>query len=197
MTDTRWDNAIRNISDYLIEKENDGEGEVRVLHLLYEVMELLEEGKGQDVEGTQEEERSTRSTETILQSIEDRLTRIEGQNQPQRKSRRDTRTANLTYVATAKRNGGDDGPQTTPRSIGPRRPEDLKSGQRKGEKEITIRVSDETERYKLHEDETKELMKRIKNVVSEFIKMNRLTNDDIKIIVTNKEIKTVLLKNIE
>ena len=66
MTDTRWDNAIRNISDYLIEKENDDEDEIRVLHLLYEVRELLKEGKGQDVGGTQEKERSTRSTETIL-----------------------------------------------------------------------------------------------------------------------------------
>ena len=52
MTDTRWDNVIRNILDYLIEKENDGDDEARVLHLLYEARELLEEGKGQDVGGT-------------------------------------------------------------------------------------------------------------------------------------------------
>ena len=73
---------IRNILDYLIEKKNDDDDETRVLYLLYEIRELLKEGKGQDVEDTQEKERSTRSTETILQSIEDRLTRIEGQNQP-------------------------------------------------------------------------------------------------------------------
>ena len=49
----------------------------------------------------------------------------------------------------------------------------------------------------LYEDEVKKLMKRVKNVVYEFIKMNRLINEDIKIIIINKEIKTVLLKNIE
>ncbi|ERF71904.1 hypothetical protein EPUS_09356 [Endocarpon pusillum Z07020] len=87
MTDTRWDKAISNISDYLAEKENDGEGEARVLHLLYEARELLEEGKGQDARAAQDEEGSTRSTEVILQSIEDRLTKIEKQNLPQANTR--------------------------------------------------------------------------------------------------------------
>ena len=49
----------------------------------------------------------------------------------------------------------------------------------------------------MYEDEVKKLIKRIKNVVPEFIRINRLINDDIKIIITNKEIKIVLLKNIE
>ena len=77
MTDTRWDKAISNISDYLIEKENDGDDEVRVLHLLYEARELLEKGKRQDVKDVREEERLTRSVEIILQNIKDRLTKIE------------------------------------------------------------------------------------------------------------------------
>ena len=98
---------------------------------------------------------------------------------------------------TVKRNGGDDGPQTTPRSIGPLRPEDLKSDQRKGEKKITIRVSDETERRMLYEDEVKKLVERVKSVVPEFIEVNRLTNEDIKVTVTNKETKIALLKNTE
>ena len=66
MTNTRWDNVIKNISDYLIKKENDDDGEMRVLHLLYETRELLKEEKRQDVGNTQEKERSTRFTETIL-----------------------------------------------------------------------------------------------------------------------------------
>ena len=66
MTDTRWDKVISNISDYLTEKENDGDGEVWVLHLLYETRELLEKEKRQDVRGAREKERSTRSVEMIL-----------------------------------------------------------------------------------------------------------------------------------
>ena len=98
---------------------------------------------------------------------------------------------------TVKRNGGDDGLQTTPRSIGPLRSEDLKSDQRKGEKKITIRVSDETERHMLYEDEVKKLVKRVKSVVPELIKVNRLTNEDIKITITNRKTKAALLKNTE
>ena len=66
MTDTRWDKVISNISDYLIEKENDDDGETRVLHLLYKTRELLKEGKRQDVRDAREKEGSTRSVEVIL-----------------------------------------------------------------------------------------------------------------------------------
>ena len=52
MTNTYWDNTIRNISDYLIEKENDSDSKARVLHLLYEARELLKERKRQDIRGT-------------------------------------------------------------------------------------------------------------------------------------------------
>ena len=83
MTDTRWNKVISNISDYLTEKENDDDDEVRVLYLLYETRELLEKEKGQDVRGAREKEGSTRSAEVILQSIEDKLTKIEKQNLPQ------------------------------------------------------------------------------------------------------------------
>ena len=127
MTDTRWDNVIRNILDYLIEKENDDDDEIRMLYLLYETRKLLEERKRQDVGDTQEKERLTRSTETILQNIEDRLMRIKDQNQSQKNPRRDTYTVNLIYVTTTKKNGGNDGLQTTPRSIDPHRSEDLKN----------------------------------------------------------------------
>ena len=74
---------ISNISDYLTEKENNGDDEVRVLHLLYETRELLEEGKKQDVRDAREKEGLTRSVEVIFQNIEDRLTKIEKQNLPQ------------------------------------------------------------------------------------------------------------------
>ena len=109
MTDTRWDKAISNISDYLVEKENDGDDEVRVLHLLYEAREMLEEGKRQVARGTREEEGSTRSVETILQNIEDRLTKIEKQNLFQTNTCRETRLPNGSYTITAKRNTIDDG----------------------------------------------------------------------------------------
>ena len=66
MTDTRWDKAISTISDYLTEKKNDDDDEVRVLHLLYEARELLEEGKKQDTRDVRKKERLTRSVEVIL-----------------------------------------------------------------------------------------------------------------------------------
>ena len=49
----------------------------------------------------------------------------------------------------------------------------------------------------LYEDETKKLVKMIKNVVFEFIRVNRLINRDIKITITNKKTKIVFLKNIK
>ena len=49
----------------------------------------------------------------------------------------------------------------------------------------------------LYEDEVKKLIKRVKNVVLEFIKINKLINKNIKITIINKETKIVLLKNIK
>ena len=66
MTDIRWNKVISNILDYLTEKENDDDDEVRVLHLLYEAREMLEKEKGQVVRDVREEEGLTRSAEVIL-----------------------------------------------------------------------------------------------------------------------------------
>ena len=197
MTDIRWDKVISNISDYLAEKKNDDDGEARALHLLYEVRELLEEGKGQDVRGAREEEGSTRSAEMILQSIEDRLTKIEKQNLPQTNTCRKARPPNGSYTVTAKRNTIDDGIHDSLRPTVTHHLTQTDNVPRKEKKEITIRISDETERRKICKRETKRLVKRIKKIVSELIKMNRMKSEDIKIIVSIKKIKTVLLKDIE
>ena len=169
MINTRWDKVISNISDYLAEKENDGDGEVRVLHLLYEVRELLEEEKGQDVRGAREKEGSTRFTEVILQSIEDRLTKIEKQNLPQANTCREAHSSNKSYVAAAKRNTIDDGIHDSLRLIVIHYLTQTGNALKKEEKEITIRISDETERCKMCKREVKKLVKRIKKVVSKLI----------------------------
>ena len=46
MIDTQWDKVISNISDYLTEKKNDDDDEIRVLHLLYKTRKLLKKEKG-------------------------------------------------------------------------------------------------------------------------------------------------------
>ena len=195
MTDTRWDKAISNISDYLAEKENDGDGEARALHLLYEARELLEEGKGQDARGAREEEGSTRSAEVILQSIEDRLTKIEKQNLPQTNTCREVRPLNGSYAAAAKRNTIDDGIHDSLRPTVTHHLIQTDNVPRKEEKEITIKISDETERYKICKKEVKRLVKRIKKIIPELIEMNRIESENIKIIVLIKKVKTVFLKD--
>ena len=197
MIDTRWDKAISNISDYLTEKENDDDGEARVLHLLYEARELLEEGKRQDVRGVREEEGSTRSAEVILQSIEDRLTKIEKQNLFQTNTCREARPPNGSYVTATKRNIIDDEIHDFRRLIVTHHLVQTDNVSRKEEKKITIKILDETERYKVCKKEVKKLMKKIKKVVSELIRVNRIKSKDIKITVLIKKIKVVLLKNIE
>ena len=197
MTDTRWDKAISNISDYLVEKENDGDGEVRVLHLLYEARELLEEGKGQDARGAREEEGSTRSVEVILQSIEDRLTKIEKQNLPQANTCREVRFSNGSYVVTTKRNIIDDGIHDSRRLIVTHHLIQINNVLKKGKKKITIRILDETKRHKICKKKTKKLIKRIKKIVSELIKVNKIKSKDIKITVSIKEVKVILLKDTE
>ena len=197
MTDTRWDKVISNISDYLTEKENDGDGEARVLHLLYEVRELLKKGKGQDVRGAREEEGSTRSAEVILQSIEDRLTKIEKQNLPQTNTCRKARPPNGSYVVTTKRNIIDDETHDSQRLTVTHHLIQTDNVPRKEEKEITIRILDETEKCKIYERKIKKLVKRIKKVVFKLIEMNKMKSKDIKITVLTKKIKTILLKDIE
>ena len=200
MTDIRWDKAISNISDYLTEKENDDDDEVRMLHLLYETKEMLKKEKRQDVRDVREKEGSTRSAEVILQNIEDRLTKIEKQNLSQTNTCREVRLSNGSngsYVTATKRNIIDD------EIHGSRRPTvtyyltQTDNVPRKEEKEITIRILNETERYKICKKKIKKLIKRIKKTISELIKMNRTKNKDIKIIVSIKKVKVVLLKDIK
>ena len=199
MTDTRWDRAISNISAYIAEKENDGDGEARVLHLLYEARELLEEGVGQDARDARNEEGSTRSTEVILQSIEDRLTKIEKQKQnpPQANTRREARPLNGSYAAAVKRNAVDDGTHGSPRSTVTHRPAQTSNAPRKGEKEITIRIANKTERRKVREGEAKELVEKIKKAAPGLIRVNRMGSGDIKVTASTKEAKAALLKNTE
>ena len=49
----------------------------------------------------------------------------------------------------------------------------------------------------MYKDKAKKLVKRVKNVVSKLIRVNRLANNNIKVTVTNRETKTALLKNIK
>ena len=197
MTDTRWDKVISNISDYLVEKENDDDGEARTLHLLYEVRELLEKGKRQDVRGVREEERSTRSVKVILQNIKDRLTKIEKQNLPQTNTCREVRLPNELYAVTAKWNIIDDEIHGSRRLTVTHYLIQTDNVLRKGEKEITIRILNETERRKICKKETKKLVKRIKKIVFKLIKMNRIKSKDIKITVLIKKTKTIFLKDIK
>ena len=197
MTDTRWDKAISNISDYLTEKENDDDDEARTLHLLYKARELLEKGKRQDVRDVREKEGSTRFVKVILQNIEDRLTKIEKQNLSQTNTCRETRLPNGSYVVVTKRNTIDDGIHDFLRPIVTHYLIQTDNVFRKRKKEITIRILDETKRRKIYKKKIKKLVKRIKKIVSKFIEMNRIRNENIKIIVLIKKVKTIFLKDTE
>ena len=174
MIDTRWDKAISNISDYLVEKENDDDDEARVLHLLYETREMLKKEKRQVVRDVREEENLFRTN-----------------------TYRKARSPNGLYAAAAKRNTIDDEIHGSLRPTVTYHLIQTDNALRKEEKEITIRISDETERRKVCKRKVKRLMKRIKKVVSKLIKMNRIKSKDIKITVSIKKVKAVLLKDIE
>ena len=197
MIDIRWNKAISNISDYLIEKKNDDDDEARTLHLLYEARELLEEGKRQDVRGAREEEGSTRSVEMILQNIKDRLTKIEKQNLSQTNTCREVRSLNGSYVITTKRNTIDDETHDFLRPIVIHYLIQTDNVLRKKEKKITIKILDKTKRRKICKRKVKKLIKKIKKIISELIKINRIRSKNIKITVLIKKVKTIFLKDTE
>ena len=68
---------------------------------------------------------------------------------------------------------------------------------RKEKKKIIIRILDETKKYKIYKKETKKLIKRIKKTVSKLIEINKMKSKNIKITVSIKKVKTVLLKDTE
>ena len=197
MTDTRWDKVISNISDYLVEKKNDDDDEVRVLHLLYETREILKKEKGQVVRDAREKKGSTRSVETILQNIEDRLTKIEKQNLSRTNTYQKTRFPNGSYVTVTKRNTIDNEIHDSLRFIVTHHLTQTDNVSRKEKKKIIIRILNETKRCKIYKKKVKKLIKRIKKIVSRLIEMNRIKSKNIKITVLIKKVKTILLKDIE
>ena len=72
--------VVRNITQYLNKKENNGDDKARVLRMLYKAKELLEE------EGNKEKKKGkegiNRSTKVILRNIEDRLIKIKKRGRP-------------------------------------------------------------------------------------------------------------------
>ena len=49
----------------------------------------------------------------------------------------------------------------------------------------------------MYKEKTKRLIKKIKKVISRLIKINRIKNKNIKIIVSTKKVKVILLKDIK
>ena len=133
----------------------------------------------------------------ILQSIEDRLTKIEKQNLSQTNTCRKVRFPNESYVTTTKRNIIDDEIHDFQRLTVTHYLIQTNNVLRKEKKKITIRILDETKRRKIYERKTKRLVKRIKKTVSKLIKVNRMKSKNIKITILIKKTKTVFLKDTE
>ena len=157
----------------------------------------MEKGKGQDVRDAREKEGSTRSVEVILQSIENRLTKIEKQNLPQTNTYRETRPPNGSYTVTTKQNTIDDRIYDSLKFIVTYYLIQTDNVFKKEKKEITIRISNETKRCKIYKEETKKLVKKIKKIVFKLIRVNKIKNRDIKITILIKKVKIIFLKDIK
>lgn len=163
---------IEEIDRYLMERENDGDGEAQVLYLLGAAKETLEEGE----ESGEGEEKTDTTIQSTLEKIQQRLTRIEEQGPRNQEARKHTYAAAAQQGATAARTRVAGEAQRQ----GQR---DLKTtaGNSRRDREITIKIRDSEDQARLLSRPNKEVTEALKATAPAVIGINRLASGDVRI----------------
>ena len=185
------ESLISEITQYLNDRDNDGDGEPLALRLLRAARDLLED--------ISEKERGTRgaenSTKVLLRSIEKRLTRIKKQHELQKAAQHKNGAPRRTYATVAKSSRNDGAPSTETKTTLPKHPRKQNATEKRSGREITIRVTDEKEREEIRKGEARTLVENIKKAAPAIVGVNRLASGDIKITAASEEKRNRLMEN--